>query len=122
VDVRLLDDGGQRLLGGAPRLEEGGKVTAPAQARDLQIDPPDTGVPGPPAIAVALHLPGGTTLPVRRASADLHLGLHQPLGRKTQHFAHQLGIGALLDQLQQSHSVVGHRRLRAWGSDSQPEP
>jgi hypothetical protein len=59
---------------------------------------------------------------VRRAGADLHLGLHQPLGGKAQHLAHQVRIGTLFDQLQQRHLLVGHRRLRTPGSGSQLEP
>ena len=55
---------------------------------------------------------------MRRAGSGLPLGLHQPLGGKAQHLAHQVAIGALLDQLQQRHLVVGHRHLCAEGSRS----
>jgi putative transposase len=49
-----------------------------------------------------------------RASAGelIDLGGHQPLAGERQQLTHQIGIGALLDQLEQRHSLVGHRRLR----------
>src|SRR3954466_1587439 len=113
VDVGLLDHRRERLLRGAPGLQEGGEVAAAAQPGDRQLDPARPGLPGPLAVAIALYHPGRVTHPMRRAGADLHLGLHQPLGREAQHLADQVGIGALLDQLQQRHFVIGHRHLRA---------
>jgi hypothetical protein len=59
---------------------------------------------------------------MRRAGAGVHLKLHHPPGGKAQHLADQVGIGALLDQLQQRHLLVGHRHLLAEGSSSQLEP
>jgi len=41
----------------------------------------------------------------------LDLCLHDPLGREGQHLADQISISLLFNQLEQSHSVVGHRRL-----------
>ena len=54
----------------------------------------------------------GVRAPRRGAGELLDLGRHQPLGGKGQQLADQVRVGALLDQLQQRHSLVGHRRLR----------
>ena len=66
--------------------------------------------PLPVAVAVvdavrAAH-PGGS------AGELVDLGRHQPLAGERQQLTDQIGIGALLDQLEQRHSLVGHRRLR----------
>jgi hypothetical protein len=45
VDVGLLDDGDERLLGAPGRLEERGEVRALAQLRNLQLDLTGAGVP-----------------------------------------------------------------------------
>jgi hypothetical protein len=50
--------------------------------------------------------------PVGSAGELIDLGGHQPLAGKRQQLTDQIGIGALLDQLEQGHSLVGHRRLR----------
>src|SRR3712207_9496030 len=54
VDVGLLDDRRERLLGGPARLEEGGQVRALAQLRDREVDPPGARVPGALPITVAV--------------------------------------------------------------------
>jgi hypothetical protein len=59
---------------------------------------------------------------MRRARARLHLSFHQPFRREGQHLAHKVGVGTLLDQINQHHPVVGHRRLRPKGSSPQLEP
>jgi hypothetical protein len=51
----------------------------------------------------------------------LDFQVHQALGRKGEHVADQIGIGPLFDQLDQGHSLVGHRRLRVEGQVSLPE-
>jgi hypothetical protein len=60
----------------------------------------------------ALHLPPRIAGAVRGPGARLNLRLHEPFGGERQHRPHQITIGALLHQLDQRHSVVGHRRLR----------
>ncbi len=122
MHVGLLDHRGERLLGGAARLQEGGEVTALAQAGDLEVDPTGAHVPGAFAVVVALHEAVGVALVVRCAVARLDLGRHQPLGGEGKHLSDKIGIGALLDHLDQRHSVVGHRHLRLMGSSSQLEP
>src|SRR4051812_23467054 len=57
MDIGLLDHGRERLLGRAPRLEEGREVRALAQLGDGEVDPACPGVPGPLAIAVAVIEP-----------------------------------------------------------------
>src|SRR4051794_19046369 len=53
VHVSLLNDGRERLLRRAPRLQESGKVTAFAQLGDRKLNPAAARVPQPLAIAVA---------------------------------------------------------------------
>src|SRR3954453_4641104 len=57
LDIRFLDHRGQRLLRRPAGLEKGGEVAAPAPARDLQLDPAGSRLPGRRAITVALHHP-----------------------------------------------------------------
>jgi hypothetical protein len=122
VHIRLLDHRGQRLLGGASRFQKGREVAAFAQPRDLQVDAACARVPGALAVAVAVDEAPGVSIAMRRTGAGLDLRLHQPVGGKRQHLTHQVAIGALLDQFDQRHSVVGHRHLRLLGSSSQLEP
>src|SRR5688572_9767683 len=55
---------------------------------------------------------------IRAAGAGRTAGLrfdfqfHHAIGGKGQQLAHEVGIGPLLDQLDQGHSLVGHRHLR----------
>ena len=56
--------------------------------------------------AIRAAHPGGS------AGELIDLGGHQPLAGKRQQFTDQIGIGPLLDQLEQGHFLVGHRRLR----------
>ena len=64
----------------------------------------------------------GIARAMRGSGARLDFGIHQPPGGEGQHLAHKISVGALLDQLQKRHSVVGHRHLRFRGSSSQLEP
>jgi hypothetical protein len=57
----------------------------------------------------------------RRTGLTLDFQIHQALGGKGQELAHEVGVGALLDQLDQGHSLIGHRHLRIRFS-SQPNP
>ena len=122
MHVGFLDDGGERLLRRPPWLEEGREIAAAAQPGDFQIDLPDPGVPRPLPIAVALDQAFGIAHAMRGSGARLDFGVHQPPGGEGQHLADKVSIGALLDQLQKRHSVVGHRHLRFRGSSSQLEP
>jgi hypothetical protein len=54
LDVSLLDNGGERLLGHAPRFQKARKVAALAQLWDTQLDRPGARLPDPVAIAVAV--------------------------------------------------------------------
>ena len=53
LDGCLLDDGRERLLGRAPRLQELGEVAALAQLGDLQLDAANARVPAPVSVAIA---------------------------------------------------------------------
>jgi hypothetical protein len=52
VDVSLLDNGGERLLGHAARFQKAREIAALAQLRDAQLDRAGARLPNPIAIAV----------------------------------------------------------------------
>jgi hypothetical protein len=99
MDVSLLDDGDERLLGRPSRLQEAREVAPLAQLRDRQVDPAGPRVPVPLAIAIALVLPERCPHALRGACQQFHLGIHDALGREGQHLAHQIRVCALLHQL-----------------------
>jgi hypothetical protein len=74
------------------------------------------------AVSVALELPHWGARAFGRAGPGLDLGLHDPIGRVGQHLSHEVTIGLLLNQLDQRHSLFGHRHLRCRFQVSQPEP
>src|SRR4051794_33768782 len=86
------------------------EVGALAQLRDGELDPADAGLPAALAVAVPVVDPVRGTGTAGGAGQLLDLGRHQPLGGERQELADQVRVGALLDQLQQRHSLVGHRR------------
>jgi hypothetical protein len=111
LDVGLLDHGGERLLGGAPGLEEAREVAALAQLGDAQLDHAGAGLPVAIAITVALGNAGRALLAVGRTGQSLHLDLHQALGGKADHLAQQIGVRGLLHKRAQVHHLRGHRRF-----------
>ena len=111
MDVSLLHNRGERLLGHAPGLQKSREIAAPAQLGDAQFDRAGARFPDPVAIAVAVIEAVGTALAVRGAGHTLDLQLHQPLRGKTHHLAQQLGIRTLLQQHTKAHHLVGHRRV-----------
>ncbi len=122
VDVSLLDHRHQRLLSSPSRLQEAGQVAPLSQPRNFQRDPPGTSVPVAVPVTVPLNLPQGRANALPGTGSRLNLHFHDPLGREGQHLAHEIAIGLLLNQLNQRHSVVGHRHLRSWFKVLQPEP
>jgi hypothetical protein len=93
LNVSLLNDGGQRLLGQAARFEEARKIGALAQLRDAQLDRAGARLPIAVAIAVALSEPLRRTLAVGGAGLGANLQLHQSLGREADHLAQNIGVG-----------------------------
>ena len=73
LDVGLLDDGRECLLGHAAGLEEAGEVAAPAQLWDTQLDGARQGLPIPVAVTVTLVGPLGAAL-VRAGAAAAYSG------------------------------------------------
>lgn len=109
LNVGLLDHSRERLLGHASRLQKARKVAALAQLRDAQLDRAGARLPVTVAIAVALDQSLGALLTVGRAGQATDLQLQQPFGRKADHLAQQIRVGALLHQPAQGHHLVGHR-------------
>ena len=122
VDVGLLDDRGQRLLGQPPRLEKAGKIAALAQLRDAQLDRSGPRLPSPLAIAVALREPIRAPLAIGRAGQRPDLQLHQPFGGEADHLAQNIGVGGLLHQRAKVHHLVGHRWISSGAFVMQPDP
>ncbi len=109
LDPGFLDDGGECLLRRLARLQEGREVGALAQLGDLQVQRAEPGIQLTRARAVAVGgarvaalMPGG-------ADQRLDLEVHQPVQRVLGDGAQEIAIRALLDLLDQCHSVVGHR-------------
>ena len=96
LDVGLLHDGGERLLGEPSRLQEAGEVRALAQLRDAQLDRAGAGLPGALPVAVALRQTLGALLAIGGSGQAGDLHLHQALGRKADHLPQQVGVGGLL--------------------------
>jgi hypothetical protein len=90
LDVGLLHDGGERLLGQAPRLEQAGEVGALAQLRNAQLDGAGPRLPEAITITIALREPLGALLAVAGPGQAGHLQLHQPFGRKADHLAQEI--------------------------------
>lgn len=109
LNVGLLDDRRQRLLGHATRLEEARKIRALAQFGDAQLDRAGAGLPVTVAIAVALGEPPGVLLAEGRAGQNADFQLHQPLGGEADHLAQNVGVGGLLHERAKVHHLVGHR-------------
>ena len=120
MDVGLLDDRGQRLLGHPARLQKAGEVAALAQLRDAQLDRSGAGLPVALAVAVALGEPLGRSARRGRSGQGFDLQLHQPLRGEADHLAQEVSVGGLLQQLSQVHRVVGHRRVLGSRWSSQP--
>src|SRR5215211_5269868 len=107
VDVALLDDRDQRLLGPPAGLQERGEVAARAQLGDGQLELANAGVPGPGPVAVAL---GGA--PVRRTLAELgadqggDLGVHQLGDQPRDALAQHIGVLAGQQLVHQWSAVI----------------
>ena len=87
LDVGLLDHRGERFLSHPARLQETGKVAAPAQLRNAQFDCACARLPVPVAVAVALDHALGALLAVSCAGQAANFQLHQSLGCKADHLA-----------------------------------
>jgi hypothetical protein len=67
LDIGLLDDGGERLLGQTPRLEEAGNVAGLPELGDAQLDGPRARLPVALSVAIVLGEPVGALLAVAGA-------------------------------------------------------
>ena len=85
LDIRLLDHGGERLLGHPARLQKAREVGALTQFGNAQLDRTGAGLPDPVAVAVALGQTLGVLLAVGRPGLAFDFQLHQPLGGKADH-------------------------------------
>src|SRR5208283_1837688 len=111
MNVGLLHDRRDGLLGQPARLEKAREVAALAQLRDAQLNRASPRLPIAVAIAVSLSQAVRRALAMRRTGAAFNVQLHQPLGRKADHPAQEIRVGGLLQKVLKGHSFVGHRRF-----------
>jgi len=115
ADPSLLDHRDQRLLGGLARLEERREVRPLAQLRDAQLERSEARVEAALAVAVAVIEPIGAALVPAGADQPFDIGFHQDLQHCLRHGSQEIAVAALLQQLGQRHSVIGHRVLGQLG-------
>jgi hypothetical protein len=87
LDISLLNNRGERLLGHPARFQKGREIAALAQLRDAQLDRAGAGLPHPVAIAVAVIDALRAAFPMRGAGQILDFQLHQALRGKPHHLA-----------------------------------
>jgi hypothetical protein len=115
IDVGLLDDRHQRLLGAPARLQKRREIRrARAQPGDRQLELADARLPRPLAVTVALR-----RAPLRHALAELgadhlrDLGLHQLSHHQPHRLPDHIGMlrqQQLVDHLRSGHPpALGHR-------------
>ena len=92
VDVRLLDHGGERLLGRAAWLQKGGEVAALAKLRNFQVHGADTGFPRPLPVAVALVDTCRCPLAVRGAGQPLDLHVQHAICEVGHHLSEEIVV------------------------------
>jgi len=115
VDVGLLHDRDERLLGAPARLQEAREVPrARAQLRDRELDRAHARVPLARPVAVALGRPSlRGTLAEPSAGQLAHLGLHQRVDHEPHRLADHVRVlrtHQLVDRLRSRHpAVLGHR-------------
>src|SRR5215472_11644454 len=89
----------------------GGKVRSLAQLGDAQLQRAEARVQTTLAISVAVIEPVSAALVTAGADQAFDIGLHQNLQHRLGHGSQKIAITALLQQVNQRHSVVGHRIL-----------
>ena len=113
VDIGLLDDGHERLLGALAWLQEAREVAPRAQLRDRQLDLAGARLPRPRPIAVALRDPIRRDLPELGPDLAGDLRLHQLGHHPRNALTHDIDVLAthqLVDHLRSGHPpVLGHR-------------
>ena len=115
ADPGLLDHRDQRLLGGLARLQERREVRPLPQLRDAQLERAEPRVERAVAIAVAVIQPIAAALVPAGADQPFDIGFHQDLQHRLRHGSQEIAVAALLQQLDQRHSVLGHRVLGQLG-------
>ncbi|MDB5683485.1 MAG: hypothetical protein JWM75_1183 [Sphingomonas bacterium] len=108
LNIRLLDDRGQRLFGEPPRLEEAGEIASRPQLGDAQLDGACPRLPV--ALAVAITL--GKAVAALLAIPGARLPTSRSISRcaaKPIISRREIGLGALSQQRLQVHRIVGHQ-------------
>ena len=115
ADPGLLDHRDQCLLGGLARLQEGREIRSLAQLGDAQLERAEPRVEAAVAIAVAVIEPIAGALVPPGADQPFDIGFHQNLQHRLRHGSQEIAVAALLQQLGQRHSLLGHRVLGRLG-------
>ncbi len=111
ADPRLLDHADQRFLGGLARLQERREVRTLAQLGNAPLKRAEPGVETTLAVAVAVIKPVAGAFVPAGANQACDIGFHQDLQHRLRYGAQEIAVTALLQQLDQRHSIVGHRVL-----------
>jgi hypothetical protein len=113
IDIGLLDDRDQGLLGAPARLQERREVAALAQLGDGQLDRADPGVPLAGAVAVAVGGPLQAALAELGADLVADLGVHELAGHPGHAGQQHVGVlvmEELVGKLGSGHpGPLGHR-------------
>src|SRR5215467_10638836 len=105
ADPGLLDHRDQRLLGSLARLEKRREVRSLAQLGNPQLQRAQARVQTTLAISVAVIEPVSAALVTAGADQAFDIGLHQNLQHRLGHGSQKIAITALLQQVNQRHSV-----------------
>ena len=97
----FLDHRHERLLDGAPRLEEAGEVGSGAQLGDLVVQGAHAGIERPIAVAVAVGGPLAAALVAGGSDQALDIGFHQDLEHAFGDTAQKVAVIGLRHQLGQ---------------------
>ena len=95
--------------------EERREVGSLAQLGNAQLERAKARVEAAFAIAVPVIAPIAGALVPAGADQPFNVGLHQDLQHCLRHGSQEIAVAALLQQLNQRHSVVGHRVLGQLG-------
>src|SRR5438045_9529248 len=98
MHVGFLNDGGQRLLGHAPRFKKAREIAAFAKLRNAQLDSTRAGLPVAVAEAVAVVEMLAGACAMRRTAQGIGLQRHQSLRGAAAHLAQQARVARSLQK------------------------
>jgi len=109
LDVRLLHDRNEGLLGRAAGLEKGGEIRAAAELGNLQVDGAGARLPAAVAVAVPAIEAVGAALAVLCAAGVADFEIHKLLRDGGEQFANDIAPGPLFEKVGECDTGLGHR-------------